>query len=124
MEQTGEEEEIRIPQAVVKSWFDHLLDQIIEAVQGTLDRVDANGNTVDNMLIVGGFGGSPYLIARLREAFSSQVKEVVCPGVPSQAVLKGSLTFCECVISCQQMTLGPSALPCSALDWPSLLCAT
>lgn len=98
VEQTGEEEEIRIPQAVVESWFDQLLDQIIKAVQGTLSRVDAHGNTVDNMLIVGGFGGSPYLIARLREAFSSQVKEVVCPGVPSQAVLKGSLIGCECVI--------------------------
>lgn len=74
---------------LMKAWFDTVIDDIIRAVEDTLARVSDTGNTVDYMLIVGGFGGSPYLIAKLREAFSNQVGEVVCPGVPSQAVLKG-----------------------------------
>ena len=60
------------------------------------------GKLVDYMLIVGGFGASPYLIAKLRDAFSHQVDEVVCPGVPSQAVLKGGgsllhMPYAECM---------------------------
>ena len=87
--QQNGQEEIRVPLAIIKSWFDSLLGEIIEAVQDVLTRVSDNGDTVDYMLIVGGFGGSPYLIAQLRVAFGHQVTDVVCPGVPSQAVLKG-----------------------------------
>lgn len=89
-EKFGEEEEIRVPRVTVRIWFDQLLDKIVQAVEDILDRV-GSCNSIDYMLIVGGFGGSPYLISRLRDAFESQVKEVVCPGVPSQAVLKGMI---------------------------------
>lgn len=83
------DDEIVVSVELMKGWFDTVIDDIIRAVEDTLARVSDTGNTVDYMLVVGGFGGSPYLIASLREAFSNQVKEVVCPGVPSQAVLKG-----------------------------------
>lgn len=91
VEQPNGQEEIRVPLPIIKSWFDSLLGEIVEAVQNVLTRVSDGGNTVDYMLIVGGFGASPYLIAQLRGAFGHQVTEVVCPGVPSQAVLKGEL---------------------------------
>lgn len=87
----GNEDQIVVPLATMKKFFDVLLDEIIKAVQSTLDRVSRSGSQCDYMLIVGGFGGSPYLITRLRQAFNQQVlKEVVCSGVPSQAVLKGN----------------------------------
>ena len=104
----GSEDQLVVPLSVMKGFFDKLLEQIIRAVQSTLDRASKNGDKCDYMLIVGGFGSSPYLIARLREAFSHQVlKEVVCPGVPSQAVLKaapwaptnnGHAVVCPCVL--------------------------
>ena len=95
-QEEGNEDQIVVPLAVMKQFFDSLLDRIISAGQSCLDRVGKTGHRCDYMLVVGGFGGSPYLIARLREAFSHQVrKEVVCPGVPSQAVLKG---ICSCLV--------------------------
>ncbi len=90
-QEEGSEDQIVVPMAVMKQFFDTLLDRIITAVQGSLDRASRGGEQCDYMLLVGGFGSSPYLIARLRKAFSHQVlKQVVCPGVPSQAVLKGT----------------------------------
>ena len=73
--------------------FDQLVDMIIEAGHAVLDR--ANG-ICDYMLIVGGFGESPYLVDRLRRAFHNSVtNRIVSPDVPSQAVLKG-----KCWILC------------------------
>ncbi|KAL3145611.1 hypothetical protein ABBQ32_003157 [Trebouxia sp. C0010 RCD-2024] len=89
------DDEIVVSVELMKAWFDTVIDDIIRAVEDTLARVSDTGNTVDYMLIVGGFGGSPYLIAKLREAFSNQVGEVVCPGVPSQAVLKGAVLYAQ-----------------------------
>lgn len=88
-EQGWDEDQIVVSVELMKSWFDAVVDDIIRAVRESLARVTVTGCTVDYMLIVGGFGASPYLIAKLREAFSDHVREVVCPGVPSQAVLKG-----------------------------------
>lgn len=81
-----------MPQEVVEGWFDDLLQQIIQAIHDILNQVEVDdGRVADYMLIVGGFGGSPYLIAKLRNACGRRVGEVVCPGVPSQAVLKGNV---------------------------------
>ena len=82
----------------MQGFFDNLIGHMIEAIQGSLNRAEATGHQCDYMLVVGGFGGFPYLITRLRAASSHQVlKEVVSPGVPSQAILKGVL---EISISC------------------------
>lgn len=88
----GSADSIHVPLHIMKYFFDSLIDQIRQAVQRCLDRAQAAGVSVDYMLIAGGFGGSPYLIQAMRDAFEHQlVKDVVCPGVPSQAVLKGQL---------------------------------
>lgn len=93
-QEEGSEDQIVVPLTIMKQFFDTLLDRIIIAIQGSLDRASRGGEQCDYMLLVGGFGGSPYLIARLRKAFSHQgLKEVVCPGVPSQAVLKGTQAY-------------------------------
>ncbi len=93
-QEEGSEDQIVVPLTIMKQFFDTLLDRIITAIQGSLDRASRGGEQCDYMLLVGGFGSSPYLIARLRKAFSHQVlKEVVCPGVPSQAVLKGTQAY-------------------------------
>lgn len=85
------EDQIVVPLTTMKRFFDHLLEPIIKAIQSSLSRAKAAGKQCEYMLIVGGFGSSAYLISRLRKAFSHQVlKEVVCPGVASQAVLKGT----------------------------------
>lgn len=86
----GREDQITVPLHTMRAMFDKLVDAIVEKCQHTLDRISQAGITCDHMLIVGGFGGSPYLIAKMRAAFQEQVKQgVVSPGVPSQAVLKG-----------------------------------
>ena len=66
----------------LQGWFDTVVNEIIDAMRESLNRVAATGKTVDYMLIVGGFGSSPYLEAKLRGAFSDQVGRVVSPGVP------------------------------------------
>ena len=88
----GSADSILVPLDIMKRFFDSLINQIRQAVQRCVDRAQAAGVSVDYMLIAGGFGGSPYLIQAMRDAFEHQlVKGVVCPGVPSQAVLKGQL---------------------------------
>ena len=88
----GVSDSIVVPLDIMKGFFDSLVEQIRQAVQRSLDRAHAGGVSVDYMLIAGGFGGSPYLIQAMRDAFEHQVvKGVVCPGIPSQAVLKGQL---------------------------------
>ena len=82
------DDEIVVSVELRTDWFDAVVNDI-KAVDDSIARVTAMGKSVDYMLIVGGFGASPYLIAKLRDAFSHPVDEVVCPGVPSQAVLKG-----------------------------------
>ena len=86
----GSADQIVVPVAKMKEFFDYVIDKITIAVQKSLDRAAIFAKKCDYMLVVGGFGGSPYLIARLRSAFSKKVmKGIISPGVPSQAVLKG-----------------------------------
>ena len=89
LEEKGWVDEILVSANTVQDWFDSLVVEITMAIARSMSRVKAIGKQVDYLLIVGGFGGSPHLISKLRQRFSSEVKEVVCPGVPSQAVLKG-----------------------------------
>lgn len=87
---SGGSDHIVVPLDIMKGFFDSLIQQIIHAAQGCMDRAQATGVSVDYMLIAGGFGGSPYLIQAMRDAFEHQLLQgVVCPGVPAQAVLKG-----------------------------------
>ena len=85
----GAEDEIQVPAATMRCWFDSLIDPIIAAVHSSLSRASDQGCPVDYMLIVGGFGGSPYFIKRIRAAFEAHVTRIVCPGVPSESVLQG-----------------------------------
>lgn len=93
LEDQGCFDELVVSLEDMQGWFDIIVNEILQAVRKSLDRVATTGNTVDYMLVVGGFGASPYLIAKLRGAFGEEVQEVVCPGVPSQAVLKGGMLY-------------------------------
>lgn len=60
--------------------FDPVVDDVIERIQAQVTRVHKCGNSVDGILVVGGFGNSDYLFGKVKEEFGS-------PNVPLQYLL-------------------------------------
>lgn len=87
--QGGENGTVRVPAATMKGWFDALIDLAIARIQYSLGRARSNGSQVECMLVVGGLASSAYFTARLREAFSHEVKDISYPSVLYQTVLTG-----------------------------------
>lgn len=87
--QEGAKDTLWVPLDEAKEMFDNPINRIIAAVHGSLRRI---GGKCDFMLIVGGFGESPYLFKRLQAEFQHVTRQaILSPDVPSQAVLKGSI---------------------------------
>ncbi|KAL8292762.1 hypothetical protein RQP46_001374 [Phenoliferia psychrophenolica] len=75
--------------AEVKRAFDPCVDQIIASL-----RDQISGMRVKSILLVGGFGESPYLQRRLRETFEKNGTRVVTADEPSKkAVAEGGALF-------------------------------
>jgi hypothetical protein len=48
-------------------FFDSVINEVIELVKSQIDAAVEGGDTIHQVFLVGGFGASPYLNARLRE---------------------------------------------------------
>ncbi|KAF3046083.1 hypothetical protein E8E12_010928 [Didymella heteroderae] len=55
----------------VKSIFDPVVQEVINLVEGQVDTIRANGGLVCGIVLVGGFGQSNYLYARMKSHFNS-----------------------------------------------------
>lgn len=78
--------------ALLRSFFDPLVDLTIQKVQGMLEQARIRGQDVNFILLVGGFAESPYLQQRVSGAFSSRA-QVIIPQRPQQVVNKGAAQF-------------------------------
>ncbi|KAL8280122.1 hypothetical protein RQP46_007452 [Phenoliferia psychrophenolica] len=75
--------------AEVKRAFDPCVDRIIESLRDQIHGMD-----VQSILLVGGFGESPYLQRRLRETFEKSGTRVVTADEPTKkAVAEGGALF-------------------------------
>ncbi|WAR26428.1 HS12A-like protein [Mya arenaria] len=72
---------------IVRTWFDGPIDSIIGHIKSLLKKHKLRA--VQTIVLVGGFGGSPYVQDRLRTAFPD--KRLILPVEAELAVLKGAV---------------------------------
>ncbi|CAB4408730.1 unnamed protein product [Rhizophagus irregularis] len=75
----------------VKRMFDPVINKIIKLIREQLN----NSGTISAMFLVGGFSESKYLQKRIREEFSSKVKNsnISVPSQPVAAIVRGALEY-------------------------------
>ncbi|WAR26430.1 HS12A-like protein [Mya arenaria] len=71
---------------IVRTWFDGPIDSLIGHIKSFLKKRKLRA--VQTIVLVGGFGGSPYVQDRLRAAFPD--KRLILPVEAELAVLKGA----------------------------------
>ncbi|XP_052780249.1 heat shock 70 kDa protein 12B-like [Mya arenaria] len=74
---------------IVRTWFDGPIDSLIGHIKSFLKKRKLRA--VQTIVLVGGFGGSPYVQDRLRAAFPD--KRLILPVEAELAVLKGAVIF-------------------------------
>lgn len=74
----------------VQKIFDPIVDQVIALVQGQVHGIRAGAETVDGIILVGGFGQSSYLYSRLSEHFSV---DILRPSDAWSAVARGAALY-------------------------------
>ena len=82
-------DKLRVDPKIIQNWFDDPLDLLIQTVRKILRK--RNMRKVNKILLVGGFGESPYTQERMTLAF--QNKTIVIPKDASIAVLKGAVRY-------------------------------
>ena len=85
-QQEEADDELWISVETTKAMFDKLVDEIVTCTNSVLMKA---GGHCEVMLLVGGFGSSPYLKSRLQSAFSGLARHVLSPEDAGAAVLKG-----------------------------------
>jgi hypothetical protein len=74
-----------------------VFEPLVSKILSELNKAEANlpeGPPVKNVLLVGGFGGSPYLQRRLREHIADRAQLVTFPDPKSaEAVLRGAMQY-------------------------------
>lgn len=60
---------------MLKTVFDHVINQIVKLVDKQVDEVQEGGHKVRAVLLVGGFGSNRYMYQRLKSA-SKEVLQV------------------------------------------------
>lgn len=68
-----------------------LFDPLVDGIIGLIESKMIDG--LRAMMIVGGFSGSPYLVKRIREEFSSRVETIVVPDEPGAAICCGAVQY-------------------------------
>ena len=75
----------------------HLKRPTLQAVNPIVDliteQLDATPGGCHDMLVVGGFAASPYLMQRLKLAFSSRVSNIVQPPQSGSAIVEGAVLY-------------------------------
>jgi len=74
----------------VKKMFDPVVNKIIALIEKQLKASDTPCNC---MFLVGGFGESQYLQARVRATFGIPVPVIAVPKHPIAAVVRGALSY-------------------------------
>jgi len=85
----GEEAMILLTKADVNSVFDPTIDEVTNLVQKQKSMIEANGKTLNRLVLVGGFGESDYLFAKL-SAWCGTETRVTCPEYPQAAIVRGA----------------------------------
>ncbi|KAI8888879.1 hypothetical protein K501DRAFT_282533 [Backusella circina FSU 941] len=92
-----EEDVIVIPYAVMeKEVFIPIIDQIIKLVDKQLRKLPENERQLDAILMVGGFGRSPYLHRKLKDTFEGRKIGANFIGMPPDgdlAICRGAVSF-------------------------------
>ncbi|RGB36478.1 hypothetical protein C1646_814007 [Rhizophagus diaphanus] len=75
----------------VKRMFDPVINKIIKLIYEQLN----NSGPISAMFLIGGFSESKYLQKRIREEFSSKVKNIniSVPSQPAAAILRGAVEY-------------------------------
>lgn len=73
----------------MKMVFEPVVRTVLERIAAQLART----NSVDTLVLVGGFSKSPYLFGHIKYRFRDQVKTVVSLNDSESAVLKGAVLF-------------------------------
>lgn len=90
-EQDGEEDSIHLDRETMQAIFTPTLDGLVKKVEEQFHKLGSRG--CDIIFLVGGFSTSPLLRQRIEEKFGTQVKKIIMPPVPGEAVVVGSVSF-------------------------------
>jgi molecular chaperone DnaK (HSP70) len=82
-------DEIQLTYQDMQRIFDPVVNKNLELIAAQLSQTTG----IKAMLVVGGFAGSPYLMARIRERFQDEVLEIVSPPSPGSAVCQGAVAL-------------------------------
>lgn len=87
---------LHVPCDSMKAWYDAIITRLIPAIKCPLERAKSNGAAVEYLVVTGGMASSPYLTAKLKEAFGPHVRDICYPSVLYQTVLTGETSAVEC----------------------------
>ncbi|KAJ3008556.1 hypothetical protein HKX48_008476 [Thoreauomyces humboldtii] len=88
-EQDGVSDDVYITLEDMKTFFDPVVDKILDLVQRQLDRCPTK--RCNKLFAVGGFSGSLYLTQKLQERFANDFDQFVFPADPGSAVVQGAV---------------------------------
>lgn len=70
--------------------FDPVINEVLQLIEDQLRRTE---QTVDALMLVGGFSGSEYLFKRVDERFGSRIKVIARPSDADTATLRGAAQY-------------------------------
>ncbi|CAG8527368.1 9814_t:CDS:10 [Ambispora leptoticha] len=81
---------IELDFATVKSFFDKVIEKIINLIHRQLSNSSKN---ISAIFLVGGFSESKYLLHRIRNEFSNRISYISVPSHPIASVVKGAVLY-------------------------------
>ncbi|PUU81894.1 hypothetical protein B9Z19DRAFT_1042212 [Tuber borchii] len=83
--------EFQLTREEMKQLFDPVVDQIMILINSQVQSICSEGNQVNSVLLVGGFGESPYLFQRLETWCRQWGISAISPHGAATAVVKGAV---------------------------------
>ncbi|ORX62917.1 hypothetical protein DM01DRAFT_1331025 [Hesseltinella vesiculosa] len=71
--------------------FDPVINQVLQLIEQQFRELD--GQTIDYLFLVGGFGTSHYLYQRIQDTFRNRIHQIVCPNRAEMAIVRGAVYF-------------------------------
>lgn len=85
-------DKIRIKKSFVQEWFDGPTDSLITHLKKNI-LSSKEIESVNSVLLVGGFSESEYVREKLKTELELQGKSIICPSEPCSVVLKGAVQY-------------------------------
>ena len=82
-------QDLRLSHELMSTFFEPAIEGIVNCIRQTLNEV----SKVDKIYLVGGFGGSKYLVKTIQEKFKSKGLKYIVPVEPAYAVARGAALF-------------------------------